>query len=128
MRRSEQILELALIQAKEESYKAKKRPQYDAESDVVNIQIPISITNSRWVEDRVVSSPMNSDQKNKQQWKRNVAAKARECGESCLSRKGVVIPAKRIIEDNIISNEKCRLKCSTRIKQDTKVSILNDFY
>lgn len=65
--------------------------------------------------------------KNEQLWKRVVAAKARESGESYVSRKGIVIPAKHINED-IICNEKCRLKCSVKIDQDQRVTIFNDFY
>lgn len=38
---------------------------------------------------------------NKQLWKRVVAAKARESGESYVSRKGVLIPAKHVNENNI---------------------------
>ncbi|KAG8256191.1 hypothetical protein J6590_074248 [Homalodisca vitripennis] len=124
---------------------AKQHPRPDGEGNMVNQEIPTASTN-RPIEDTIVSSSSDTDedsldvelaikkqkmtrkrQRNIQLWKSIVAAKARESGESYLSRKGVVIPAKRINEDSIC-NEKCRLKFSTTIDKDKRIAIFNDYY
>ncbi|KAG8265762.1 hypothetical protein J6590_087721 [Homalodisca vitripennis] len=80
---------------------AKQHPRPDGEGNIVNQEIPTARTNNRPIEDTIVSSSSDSDeanldvepaikkqkmsrkrQRNMQLWKRKVAAKARESGES----------------------------------------------
>lgn len=66
-------------------------------------------------------------QRSKHTWKKVVAAKAREKGESYMSQKGTLVPAKCVSEGNLC-REKCRLKCSEKLNIEQRKSILKDFY
>lgn len=63
-----------------------------------------------------------------QTWKRNLAAKARERGESYVSQKtGKMMPPKEI-KQGTLCKETCRLKCSDKFSLEDRGHILRRYY
>ncbi|XP_050507502.1 uncharacterized protein LOC126885115 isoform X2 [Diabrotica virgifera virgifera] len=65
--------------------------------------------------------------RNPDTWKRRKALLAREQGKAYTSSTGKIVPAKIASLENLCT-EKCRLKCSSKFKDEERKSILNNFY
>lgn len=86
-----------------------------------------SSKNAQTKEKQIYTKTSRKRQRNPGEWKKKKAANRREAGESYISYKGNVIPAKSI-KMGILCHDKCRLNCTNTFTEEIRESILKSFY
>jgi len=82
-------------------------------------------------EPTIVAEKLKCSRKRKRDeagWKRNIIKRARETGSSYVSHKGEFVNSKHPKIDEHLCQEKCRLKCTERIDNSTRIEIFNSFH